>query len=581
MISQTLRVVNKPTERVETRIVNDPTVFGQLNGGSVSGEQQLPVLTGDDRSAVSSPDLPAVAKLRKELPAGAASQKRSAPMICTPTSDTESELENVIIQPPGTSRKPRKLFSSRGSSPRSGSPDSQVPISCNRRKVRVDTYSDYSDSDDENYTTSEIQRLQEQIQELEENRRQKASRAAQQQQPQSEPSRYQILHRLGYEVRPSVRGTSSDEYSSDSDSDEPYRRGNNWYMYPPGSPGRKTRSLNTFTDPPVLTQDRWGSTSLLCSRGVDNLRYFLKSNPDISFVVFHDYNWFQEARANKTDPSHESMENEEEFKPRARSIYPVSKELKKALEMILDDREGYSSLTSRYWTTNELSAPYLFIFHSRQEIPKIREKLSKPAQDQLDLFLEYVMKEFGEEYNAVDTLLQRKEILPQYLQYLIKKDDILVENKNGEYTGYRAESWPVESIRPTPNPSIATKYGMPGNEYEPPHESGVASKWTLNGFTWGFDGKFYGRWKQLKIEMSQQDSGLEEAAGDETDTAPLKGQPITNLAVFPLRYAPEHIQKMLYHRGDILWKCRVRQLVSYQANGQDLIGNGVSLRTNI
>lgn len=573
------RLVSKPDERVETRVVNDLTVFSQLNADSVSGEQQLPTLTRrDDRSAVISPDPPAVTKLRNELPAGAPNPKRSAPITYTPPSDTESE--GVIIRPPGPSRKPGKVFPAPGPVYYAKPPNTD-----NRRRIpvyssaeSVDTYSDYTDSDDENYTTSEIQRLKDQIQDLEEKREQRNSRAVQQRQLQPIPSRYQILYRLGYEVRPNVRGTSSDDYSSDSDSDEPYRRANNWYMYPPGSPGRKTRSLNTFTDPPVLTQDRWGGTSLNSSHRVDSLRHFLKSNPDISFVVFHDYNWFQEAKGNNKP---EDMDNEEKATPRARSVYPVSKELRKALEMILEDREGYSSLTSRYWNTNELAAPYLFVFHSRQEIPKIREKLSRPAQDQLDLFMEYVMKEFGEEYDTVDTLLQRKEILPQYLQYLIKKDDILVENKNGEYTGYRAESWPVESIRTTPNPSIATKYGMPGNEYESPHKAGVASKWTLNGFTWGFDGKFYGRWKQLKIQMSQQDSGQEEAAGDETKTAEIQGQCITDLAVFPLCYAPEHIQKMLYHRGDILWKCRVRQLVSYQADGQDLIGNGVSLQTNI
>lgn len=578
MDSPPFRVVRKPAERVETRVVNDLTVFSQLNAGSVSEEQPLPVLTRrDDRSAVSRPDPPAGMGIYTHV-VEAPSQKRSTPTRYTPTSDTESE--GVIIRPPDASRKPGKVF------PTPGPVYAKPANTDNRRKISVyssteSDVTDYDSDDDDNYTTSEIQRLKDQIQDLEEKREQRNSRAVQQRQPQSEPSRYQILYRLGYEVRPDVLGTTSDEYSSDSDSDEPYRRGNNWYMYPPGLPRRNTKSLNTFTDSPVLTHDRWGGASLHSTHRVDSLRHFLKSNPDISFIVFHDYNWFQKVRAKKPEPSHEDMDNSEEKPtPRARSIYPVSKELRKALEMILEDREGYSSLTSRYWNTNELFAPYLFIFHSRQDIPKIREKLSKPAQDQLDLFLEYVMKEFGEEYKTVDTLLQRKEILPQYLQYLIKKDDILVENKNGEYTGYRAESWPVESIRPTPNPLIATKYGMPGNEYESPHESGVSSKWTLNGFTWGFDGKFYGRWKQLKIEM-YQDSGLEEAAADSTKTVQLKGQPITNLAVFPLCYAPEHIQKMLYHRGDILWKCRARQLVSYQANDQDLIGNAVSLQTNI
>lgn len=559
--------------------LNNSAIVNSLNGGGVSGEQQLPVIVRrDGRSAVDGPGPTTEMGMYNDSLAGESGQKRSTPIIYTSTSDTESE--GVVIQPPDTSRKPSKVHGSNGYYHTPGSLYAQPPNTDNRRRVAVysstETVVTDSEADDDNYTTSRIQRLKEKIQDLEEKRDQRNLRAVQQ--PQSEPSRYQILYHLGYEVRPNVVGTSSDEYSSDSDSDEPYLRANDWYNYPV-SPVNKTRSLNTFTDPPVVTHDRWGNASLECSRRVSNLKYFLKSNPDISFVVFHDYNRFQEARANNPESSCENNGNEkfDQPTPGAESVYPVSKELKKALEMILEHKKEYSSMLSQYWAKNELAAPYLFIYHSQQEIQKIKERLSKTAQDQLDLFLGYVMKEFGEEYNAVDTLLQRKEILPQYLQYLIKKDDILVEKKNGEYTAYRAESWPVESMRITPNPSIATKYGMPGNEYESPQESNVSSKWTLNGFTWGFDGSFFGRWKQLKLEMFEH-SGLDEAAGDKT--AQLQGQPITSLAVFPLRYAPEHVQKTLYRRGEILWKCRVRQLVSYQANEQDLIGNGVSLQTH-
>jgi hypothetical protein len=582
MDSPPTRVVSKPANGNDTILLNNLTVHNQLNGGSVSEEQQLPVLIrGDDRSAVRSPDPPAEIGLHRGVPAGAQCQERPTPIIYTTISDTESE--SVIIQPPDTSRKPSKVLGSKGYYPTPGPLYPKATNTDYRRRVVVYSSDESvvadSEADDDNHTTLEIQRLKEEIQDLEAKLKQKDLRAVQ---PQSDPSRYQTLYRLGYEVRPNVRGTSSDEYSSPSDSEDQDRRGNTWHIYP-DTPGRKTRSFSTFTDPPVLMHDQWGGAYLHCSRRVDSLKYFLGSNPDISFVVFYDYKRIPEARVNKPEPSGDIVGNEELGRPTpcARSIYPVSKELKKALDLIFEDREEYSSICSQYRNTNELSAPYLFIYHSRKDIPKIKEKLSNPAQDQLDLFLEYVMKDFGEEYDTVDTLLQRKEILPQYLHYLIKKGDILVENRNGENTGYRAESLPVESIRSTPNPSIATKYGMPGNEYESPHKSG-AYKWTLNGFTWGFDGKFFGRWRHLKLKMSEDgcsssnEARLEEAAGDETEIAQLKGRPITSLPVFPLRYAPDDIQEMLYHRGDVLWKCRVPQLVSYQVDERDPFGSVVS-----
>ncbi|KAL3707840.1 hypothetical protein TMatcc_005822 [Talaromyces marneffei ATCC 18224] len=571
------RFVSDPADGSGTRIFNNLRIPNQLNGGDGSNEQQLPVPSrgGDYRSVVSNSHPPVEIGPHRDLPARVPSQERSTPLIYTPMSDTESG-RSTIEQSANSSRQPRKIPSRREpSSAYQGS--IYVPTTHNRKKSTYSIYTD-SESGNDDYTASEIQRLEGQIQDLEAKLRQKNSSARQP--PQSEPSRYQTLYRVGYEVRPNVHGTSSDEYSSPSDSDEPYRRGNNWYMYPE-APRRDRRNLKIFTDPPVLTHDRWGKASLRSSRRVDSLKSFLKSNPDISFVVFHDYNIVPEPGLDLPESSPGEVMGDRESNqptPRARSIYPVSKELKKALELILENRQEYSSMFSQYWNTNELSAPYLFIYHSRQEIPKIKEELSKPAQDQLDNFLEYVMKEFGEEYDTVDSLLKRNEILPQYFHYLVKRGDILVENRNGEYTGYKAESWPTESIRRTPNSSILIKYGMPGNEYESPNESGVTHQWTLTGFTWGFDGSFFGRWKQLKIEMGQDESSLSNESGvvrNETNTAQLKGQPIANLAVFPLRYAPDHIQKILHHRGDVLWKCRVRQLVSYKVNEQDSIGNGM------
>lgn len=576
MDSSANQVISKPADGTYAMLPEDLVVLNPSNGRGISQKRRLPVIgLRDDHSDVGGPESSTKMGSHNdpltELPA----QERSVPNIYTLTSDTESE--GCVIQPPDTSRTARKMLESTEYYPTPDPLHAQHLNTENRKRVVVETYSSAgsvvtdSEADDDNYTASRIKCLQDKIQDLEDKRKQRQLRAAQK--PQMEPSRYHILYRLGYEVRPDVRGTSSDEYSSDSDSDEPYRRANNWYQV---SPVSRPRSLNTFTDPPVVTHDRWGNTLLHCSHQVNRLGNFLRSNPDICFVVFHDYNRFQEARKSKS-----SCENEEFNQPTcdAKSIYPVSKELKGALEMILEDKTEYSGILSRYWAKNELAAPYLFIYHSRQEIQKIKERLSKPAQDQLDLFLEYVMKDLGEEYNAVDTLLQRKEILPQYLQYLVKKDDFLVENKNGEYTAYRAETWPVESMRTTPNPSIATKYSMPGNAYESRQELGISSKWILNGFTWGFDGSFFGQWKRLKLEMSL-DVSSPGAVEDHAKTGQLQGQPITDLAVFPLRYAPEHIQKMLYHRGEILWKCRKRQLVSYQTNEQDLMGNGVSLQAN-
>ncbi|EED21809.1 hypothetical protein TSTA_090480 [Talaromyces stipitatus ATCC 10500] len=429
-----------------------------------------------------------------------------------------------------------------------------------------------SDSDYDDRTTSEIKRLHQRIQLLETELEQKRSKAV-----RPQPSRYQKLYRLHDDVRSNVQYYSSDDDTdSGSDSNTNYRNGRrknrNFWRSPPGW------NSNIFMDLPVAMYDEYGGASLQCTHRVENLEVFLASNPDISFVIFYDYNYDLEQSSSEPDLN---TRKDCDPTPRARSIYPVSRELKKALR-ILSKKPGYQDILQEYWEGgSELSVLSLFIYHTRHEMSKIKEDLPSTTRTQFDILLEFMIKEFGDEYDTVDSLLQRKEILPQYVQYLIKPGDIVVENKNGEYTGYRAQSWPLE-IRRRPSKKLEEHiYGISENEDESHHLPNVTRKLTLACFTWKFDGYFYGVYEQLKFEIppnassSSEDTHLQEARGGDTQVAQLKGQSIATLRVFPLCYAPDHIRKMLYHRTDILWKCRVQRLVSYKTDEPDPTGNGM------
>ena len=218
----------------------------------------------------------------------------------------------------------------------------------------------------------------------------------------------------------------------------------------------------------------------------------------------------------------------------------------------------------KYTQTRELSAPYLFIYHSRQEIDQIKDGLSAAAREQLDLLLSYVNDVLGAEYDRADSLFERNEIRHEYIQYLFKPGDILVAKVEGQFTGYIAKSWPS---------LYSEKPKFLHKSIKHIHDPEQPSSWSISGFTWGFDGSFYRAYEDLRFELGPNDNPPN---GDEAESSgQLRGKPITELKVFPLKYAPKKLVDTLRRRGETIWKCRVRNLVSYKADAQEQLDNSM------
>lgn len=188
-----------------------------------------------------------------------------------------------------------------------------------------------------------------------------------------------------------------------------------------------------FMDPPEAVRGQMAKARLRCSVPLHNFELYLAMNPDISFIVFRDYSKTVDAPG--SDGAYHP-------RPLAESIRPVAADLKEALTVLLQSKPEYGDILRHYSQTRELSAPYLFIYHSRQEMEQIKDSLSTAACEQLDLLLDYVSDVLGAEYDRADSLFERNEIRHEYIQYLFKPDDILVAKADGQYTGYISKSWP-------------------------------------------------------------------------------------------------------------------------------------------
>lgn len=376
------------------------------------------------------------------------------------------------------------------------------------------------------------------------------------------PSRFQLLYHLGHVARQEDGKGASEEQASK----------------PASSQSR------IFSDSPEFAYDQDGGVHLRCNLPLRDLDLFLAQQRDISFIVFRDFKKYYPPGYSGTGDMGQTPA------PSSESIYPVATGLKKALALLFRETPAFRDIQDRYELTGEIYAPYHFLYHSRKRLDKVTRKLVNSAKKQLDLLLQYVERDFGDEYAIVDSLLEENMITPEYLNYLFKPGDIIIEAKGKNYTGYVADSWVIDvqgdfnpenpqeseilNQRLAP-PSEQTRHNglkmahlMPrrANDGKPaPETTPYLRAWTLD-----FDGQLFRSNHALKLEI-QPGKALKTKNGLVEAKEPI---PISCLNVFPLEYAPESVFNLLKQRGSVFWKCRTRRLVSYQGERS---GQGIDM----
>jgi hypothetical protein len=396
--------------------------------------------------------------------------------------------------------------------------------------------------DDDDLSTLEVQALREQVIFLKAKLKKYESTHS-----TLKPSRLQLLYRLN---------DPTSEGNPNSDDDE-----------------NKSLVSTPFMDCPDIVYNQRGAAHLRCNVPLRNFDLFLALNRDVSFVVFRDYKKECPLPRSKNDQTPQLP------RPTSESVYPVASDLKAALDAILNKKPEFSDLQKQYKESGELHAPYLFIYHSRQDMEEIRNELSAAAIDQLNLFMEYVKLEFGEEYETADCLLTQKKIIPNYIKYLFKPGDILVEKIKNDYTGYIAESWISDEIQKSEPPKSINIFDQLG-DISPRQKPKTEYHQNVKAWTFEFNGSFYRRSTTLGLKLSLEEYLKITKISPEKQTREdmmREAKLIANLNVFPLKYAPEAVFKTLQRRGNTFWKCRTRRLVSYQANENEQVTDLVSL----
>ncbi|KAL1872404.1 hypothetical protein Daus18300_004374 [Diaporthe australafricana] len=316
----------------------------------------------------------------------------------------------------------------------------------------------------------------------------------------------------------------------------------------PGMPVSPPVSL--YFDPPQLTSGEFGSGVLRSQLPVTNFDLYLEKNKEIAFVVYRTYTLPQKASDSHEKRNRCSTSQDMSDAIVDESIEPVDEALMSAVVALLEAQDEYTSILDNFLETPELQAPYLFVFHQRNEWDRVRQLLPESSHQQMAMLWNYIVQSHGAEYTAADASMSNGLITTGLLKYLFKPGQLLLQSQDDEIQGWICADWP-KAARRAEKASQRQDNLIGAIKLEKLELAESSPKWELSAWHWDFDGNFHRRKATLPVSIK-------------SDTNEESEIPINTLSIFPLKYASEDSFKRIQMRGRNFWKCRKRGLVSYR-----------------
>ncbi|ETS79874.1 hypothetical protein PFICI_07403 [Pestalotiopsis fici W106-1] len=268
------------------------------------------------------------------------------------------------------------------------------------------------------------------------------------------------------------------------------------------------------------------------SRGISNKEVFLERNKEITFLVWRQYECCGIEPPDK-GLLHQGGTDDLNIKALLKYEYIeiISSDLREAMIALGRRLEDIPmpDLEEEEEEEEKIDAPYLWWFHQRSQIQVATLAMQPAFQEHIDVFARYLLESFGNEWEIVDQLLANKNITVDLIHYLFVPNQVIVSKSAGSdvasLEGFWLQEW-AQVSKPQ-----SGKDGLSIN---------------LESSHWTFDGNFEKRETALTIDKFP--SMLEKFA-------------ISELTIYPRRFASGEIVRALRERGRMFWKCRERHYV--------------------
>jgi hypothetical protein len=177
------------------------------------------------------------------------------------------------------------------------------------------------------------------------------------------------------------------------------------------------RQTNLYVDEPFVVGGSQKGAHLRGTSPIYNFDLFLERNKAISFINYKHYRCCGSPRLGKhrndktVDPEPSSLLTSE-------SVSIISSVLCAALNAVAKEALYDIPHPEFAETIREFSSPYLWWYCRRQEIAEAQESLNDHARGHVQVFEDYLLKNFGSTWTVVDSLLAEGKISAQYIEYL-------------------------------------------------------------------------------------------------------------------------------------------------------------------
>ena len=339
------------------------------------------------------------------------------------------------------------------------------------------------------------------------------------------------------------------------------------HFVPPPVPHYTWRTLYCIVPDVYLESPQWKEGErgpvLHASKPLQNTRFYLEQHPEIAFVVYKDYD--------EVAPNDNSkiMSKDGVFRipePSKQALYLTSDHMVSAVEQLARYIPDFAKLFPYFNPDKEISAPYMFIYHSMPLFDHVLPRITPLENELLDMLMESVLASHGEEYKAAKQCQKKGIVSRRLVKYLVRPGDVLVRTQDNVPRAYVATSWAREREVDDEKKTKSDEGRSHGINAQKDQRSSIRTyRFDVEVWSWAFNG-----WFQKKREIVQ----IQLKVGDEDDEVS-----ITSLNYFPLRFDKGGLQGLLEKRGEMFWQCRTKHLVSYSDDDNSVLGSVSTLQS--
>ncbi len=302
-----------------------------------------------------------------------------------------------------------------------------------------------------------------------------------------------------------------------------------------------------YLSEPSWTLQRGTETGLRGHSPIPDVNGFLNRKPEVGFVVEklytprHQKADLERARAERTalpDP-----------KPTSETIRIISVDMVEAFEAFRRTQPNFSE-DFPDWDPANIPSPFLFWFYYRDS--GTVNTLPEPSKRLMKLLVDWIEKNYGALYSEVREQSSRSVVSSSTMPFLIRPQDVLVSKQGMTLQGYVASSWARQIVPRVLNPRALQNTALVEDGKE------ISETWQVRAWSYGYDGQFYRNDSEINIVLKFDT--------EHYNTSEIN---ITTLEVFPMRFASDDLHSLLSLRGDVIWKCRYKNLVSYEEDRDD------------